>query len=341
MDNNKLILLAISLLSIYYAYTNKIYVLPVIIVLAAFLLMSKNKPMLLERYHSPLKNHRTKCSPYTKYDCGMTTMVDSDSGYRGMSENMKLVGGMSAKMKQDISLPPRLGDDDWRLPGSVHSHSVINRFKPTNHSQSGYKLEDLSLDKPSNDCFYTERPITEVRYESNSQCHPKLISHYINSDTVAYRAPEEAINGSWGIADTPQRVEPIYYGRMIGQRPLVQKETVESFSRDLYDPRNVGHPAQSERRDYFDVMSGTTKFVYDDLHQNKAPTVLSRHKLDVFDTHDSYGETDMDCDQLRLHAQNMFIDKTNNFRTTLQEEMMRKNNASLYQAKQAPFRMYN
>lgn len=93
-----------------------------------------------------------------------------------------------------------------------------------------------------------------------------------------------------------------------------------------YDPRYSGYGSQ-QQRGYIDDM-GRPQFFYDDINSVTMPPFISRNNLDVFPwiNHPNY----------RQRANDEFTNSTIRFRTEMQESLMRKGNAQLWQQKLYP-----
>jgi hypothetical protein len=109
---------------------------------------------------------------------------------------------------------------------------------------------------------------------------------------------------------------------------------------DIYDPRYTGYG--TSYRSYVEPVTGQVRFYYDDVDAYKRPNYISRSKVDFipssistqaipnsqyFKTQNKYSRT---------IAQQRFANDTMDFRTDMQERLMRKANANLEQARRFP-----
>jgi hypothetical protein len=120
--------------------------------------------------------------------------------------------------------------------------------------------------------------------------------------------------------------------------PRIKEETIGQDHSNVYDPRFTGYG--TSYRSYTDRLTGRPKFFYDDVDAITMPNYVTRSKVDVFPWANTYGPDKMmsvsEGDEYRQLANNAFTDSTIAFRTELQERLMRKRNAELWQRRAAP-----
>ncbi len=120
--------------------------------------------------------------------------------------------------------------------------------------------------------------------------------------------------------------------------PQIKKETIAQDHANVYDPRFTGYG--TSYRAYTDQLTGRPKFFYDDVDAITMPNYITRSKIDVFPWADTYGPDKMSAseggEEFRQMANNAFTDSAITFRTDLQERLMRKRNAELWQRRVAP-----
>jgi len=166
----------------------------------------------------------------------------------------------------------------------------------------------------------------------------------------------EPISSNIGISFT-QQFEPIscendeYGTTFIGHDPNVMEiphekaEEIFPYDRqthisDIYDPRHTG--AGTSYRSYVEPMTGRVRYYYDDVDAHKRPSFLCRSNVDHIPS--SIGVQAIPNDEYfnkqnrnaRAIAGDAFLNDTLNFRTEMQERLMRKGNAVAAQARMYP-----
>lgn len=120
--------------------------------------------------------------------------------------------------------------------------------------------------------------------------------------------------------------------------PQIKEEVIGQDHANVYDPRFTGYG--TSYRSYTDQLTGRPKFFYDDVDAITMPNYVTRSKVDVFPWANTYGPDKMmsqsEGDEYRQLANNAFTDSALAFRTELQERLMRKRNAELWQRRVAP-----
>jgi len=119
--------------------------------------------------------------------------------------------------------------------------------------------------------------------------------------------------------------------------PEIIEEQVKQDHSNVYDPRFTGYG--TSYRGYTDRLTGQPKFFYDDVDSITMPNYITRSKVDIFPWAKTYGPDDMSDVSDGRHRQlanDAFTNSTLKFRTELQERLMRKRNAELWQRRVAP-----
>ena len=85
----------------------------------------------------------------------------------------------------------------------------------------------------------------------------------------------------------------------------------------------------------------STRFYYDDIDSVRMPNYISRSNIDFALFADSYGPMtnkngNVNTDDIRKLADKQFLDSALEFRTGMQERLMRKTNANAWQQRVAP-----
>lgn len=120
--------------------------------------------------------------------------------------------------------------------------------------------------------------------------------------------------------------------------PTLMRSAIEQSVENIYDPRFNGYG--TSYRSYIDKLTGRPQFYYDDIDSITMPNYITRSNVDTFPWANTYGpDKIMDAetnDEYRQLANNAFHDSAIQFRTELQERLMRKRNAELWQRRVAP-----
>jgi hypothetical protein len=108
---------------------------------------------------------------------------------------------------------------------------------------------------------------------------------------------------------------------------------------NVYDPRFSGYG--TSYRSYTDDVLGNTKFFYDDINAVRMPNYVARSKIDFLPMADTYGPmSNANGNEYNSIIRNLANDAwTRNsleFRSGLQQSLMRKRNAELWQKRQFP-----
>ena len=161
---------------------------------------------------------------------------------------------------------------------------------------------------------------------------------------------DEPINSNIGISFT-QQFEPLTVKSINGEIMYTQhdprifendiiqpiEETVNESN--VYDPRFSGYG--SSYRAYTDDLLGQTRFMYDDVDAVRMPNYISRNKLDFLPYADTYGpmkgEDGLEyTNRIKNMAQNSWTENSLNFRTGLQQSLLRKRNSEMWQNRYMP-----
>jgi len=146
----------------------------------------------------------------------------------------------------------------------------------------------------------------------------------------------------WGPTEVQQTDDMIKYTMHDPKNTIITPQSVkEPITQDhtnVYDPRFTGYG--TSYRSYVDKLTGRPKFFYDDVDAITMPNYITRSNVDVFPWANTYGSdkmlTQSEGDEYRQLANNAFTDSAITFRTELQERLMRKRNAELWQLRVAP-----
>lgn len=122
--------------------------------------------------------------------------------------------------------------------------------------------------------------------------------------------------------------------------PTIEEINIDQSVHNVYDPRFSGYGTHD--RSYVDKM-GRPQYFYDDINSITMPNLITRNNVDVFPWASTYGpDVEKDgSDEYRQLANNAFTDSTIRFRTELQERLMRKRNAEMWQRRAFPISTMN
>ena len=130
--------------------------------------------------------------------------------------------------------------------------------------------------------------------------------------------------------------------RLFNPELLKSKDPVEGINTaNVFDPRFNGYG--TDYRSYTDKLLGQPKFFYDDINSVRMPNYIVRSNIDAFPWADSYGPmSDSSGNENNYHIRDLanqeFLDSAIEFRTGLQERLMRKTNAEGWQQRLKPIR---
>lgn len=159
----------------------------------------------------------------------------------------------------------------------------------------------------------------------------------------------EPINSNIGISYTQQFVptevdetsDSIKYTQMNPDNVKVAAKEVEQEIGqnvfNVYDPRFTGYG--TSYRTYDHKLTGQPRFFYDDINAITRPNYITRSNVDVFPWASTYGPDVSHADTYAEHRQlanNAFTDSAITFRTEMQERLMRKRNAEMWQERAMP-----
>lgn len=156
-----------------------------------------------------------------------------------------------------------------------------------------------------------------------------LFTETISPGNYKMNTRNEPINSNIGISIAEQLEEPNY-------------EMIEPFedvnTSNVYDPRFYGYG--TSYRGYVDKNLGQPRFYYDDVNAIRMPNYISRNKIDVMPFGDSYGPDNDGGNKYHSNitalADKHYLDSSLQFRTEMQDRLMRKINANQWQQRMFP-----
>ena len=188
---------------------------------------------------------------------------------------------------------------------------------------------------------------------SLSEYNKKLYTQNVGEDVFTQSQINEPINSNIGISfqqqfvpvsaknekqgltfteHDPRVIEPVYQ-----TTPTIELDPITESN--IYDPRHSGYG--TSYRAYNEKVTGQTRFMYNDIDSVRMPNYITRSKIDVFDFADKYGPIQEECGNsntstIREKANQSWVENSLQFRTGLQQNLMRKRNNELAQVRMAP-----
>jgi hypothetical protein len=234
---------------------------------------------------------------------------------------------------------------------------IIERFDETDKISSpdtiGNSFEDLvplgginpyleQISQPS--CLIN----TNVSTGLDSQYKDNLLTQTLQPGVYQKSKVGEPINSLMGVSYTQQFVpteveeesNAIKYTQQnpadVTQHTAIEKVPISQTYANIYDPRFTGYGDHD--RTYIENITGQPRFFYDDVDAIKMPNYITRNNVDIFPWATTYGPDKPlpNYEEHRQLANNAFHDSALMFRTDMQERLMRKRNAEMWQNRAFP-----
>lgn len=301
--------------------------------------------------------------------------------FKAPTDNQRLVGGPNPKtFVPPVIATPAFDIDYWRSGDNI-TNSQINEPKNRYNSDSGYDVQNTYKKSKYPTNYYVpykqerKQPQTQAQpvklpvnggveeikenfvfpYEINDKEHdnqnslfnkdfknnPYFADKYkdnIFTQTITpgnYKMNErnEFINSNMGITHAQQFEDDKY-------------EIIEPFENvnesNVYDPRFSGYG--TSYRSYVDKNLGQPRFYYDDVNSIRMPNYITRNAIDTTPFGDSYGQLNEGNEynsNIYEMADKHYNDSMNNFRTEMQERLMRKINSNQWQQRMYPIHKHS
>jgi len=240
-------------------------------------------------------------------DCD--ALAPNDPDYT--SRNQMLVGWGYPKTRIPPIVAPRSHDlESWSDSGLTRRNQ-INRKKPFDMYSSGYS------------CMFDDR--------SNERYRDQVMTQTLQPGVYQKSTVGEPINSMVGVS-YQQQFLPTVVQQSADEIKFTQ---VPDYS-NVYDPRFTGYGASD--RVYIEPMTGQARFFYGDVDAVRMPNYITRSKVDSLPWAPTYGP-DVPMHGYGDHRQlanNAYHDSALVFRTEMQERLMRKRNAEMWQRRVAP-----
>lgn len=241
-----------------------------------------------------------------------------------------------------------------------------NSYVVNDNNTLKYEQNINSVDKRNYNCVSTERnnlpecipkyPMNKIGGRGMTQAEEKNIyMQTLQPGIYSTIDTNEPISSNIGISYQPQfkhvlkssngdkvtYTESNNFGELINSdfntESVIQTPTIYN----TFDPRFNGYG--SDNRSYIDNTTGQQRFFYDDINAIKMPNYVSRSNIDFMNAADSYGPIrdgyehgNPNTKDIREIAELNYLNSTLQFRSDLQESLMRKRNSEMHQLRIAP-----
>lgn len=182
-----------------------------------------------------------------------------------------------------------------------------------------------------------------------------MFTQNINDSTLSRSELIEPVNSNMGISYAYQ-FEPIEVSKE-GDRTVYTSKDPRNLNvirekipqtpntSNVYDPRSTGYG--TSYRSYLEPVTGQTRFYYDDVDCIRKPNNISRNNIDFATFGQQYGPMKSNGDiyqdnrNVRMMAEQTFVDNAIGFRNDIQERLVRNyNNKIGWQRRMAPINTY-
>lgn len=273
-------------------------------------------------YSIQVKNNRS-AEPYKS-----STAVDYDNSYVYNDNN-------ALKYGQNLNSPQPGGyynsSEGRRSNGPIQSNEGFmgntNRYPANRIGGRG-----MSPEEEKNIYMQTIQPGIYSTIETNEP-----ISSNIG---ISYQPQfKPVLKSSTGNSTT--YTETKNFGELINSDFSTEPQVQTPNIYNTFDPRFNGYG--SDNRSYIDRTTGQQRFFYDDINAIKMPNYISRSNIDFINAADSYGPIkdgyehgNPNTQDIREIAEMNYLNSTLQFRSDLQESLMRKRNSEMHQLRIAP-----
>lgn len=274
---------------------------------------------------------RRTCCNNDRYDNILTQTIQPGVYQRTLTDEPinALYGVTEANQFDPMLISQRYGDvkysamdGDYELPTMRDPHDCDDKRRP---------LRNESSDAGGRGVFggvqqHMHLPVSEYKNPNHG-----IIAGEETIETFADNQEEEGELWTTPRCKSYDTVNKMLHGEKYYSTPTdFQNES------NVFDPRFSGYGDAS--RGYVDVMTGQPRWFYDDVDAITRPNYISRNKIDIFPWAPTYGP-DVGFDSGRNYrdsALDAFNDSVIKQRTELQERLLRKRNAEMWQLRVAP-----
>lgn len=221
-----------------------------------------------------------------------------------------------------------------------------NCWETTVNTSCGYDVDQIKYGLPVNyGAGNCQKTLGYKNYNDN------IFTSIIEPGIYYKTEVNEPINSNIGISFTqpfkPTTCNVDKKGLMFiehANAQMIEPEIILNEELDLtniYDPRFNGYG--TSYRSFNNDLLGQTRFMYDDINAIRMPNYITRSDIDNQPYADSYGpiKAGNECgnefhSKITALVNDSFMKSSTQFRTDLQERLMRKVNAESWQQRQAP-----
>jgi len=250
---------------------------------------------------------------------------NSDSGYdvQNLYKISKYPANYDVPRKQlkKVNSPKHQPQSPSKSPSNevkenfVFPYEISSKEHNLNHPDSLFNTD------------FKNNPYFKDKYKEN------IFTETIAPGNYKINERNEFINSNMGITHAQQFEEDKY-------------EIIEPFENvnqsNVYDPRFSGYG--TSYRSYVDKNLGQPRFYYDDVNSIRMPNYITRNAIDVTPFGDSYGQLNEGNEynsNIYEMADKHYNDSMNNFRTEMQERLMRKINSNQWQQRMYPIHKHS
>ena len=288
--------------------------------------LEDNSPKLISSYDTRKKNKiNYKKSNYKKNVSNLKEYTETKENF----EKQRIDKNKNNDNDNCLNMPYEI------KPNESGQVNVSCGYNPEQLFKAG-----LPTNLPAGDC--EKNPIFK-QYNTN------VFTQTVQPGVYTRTEVNEPINSNIGIS-FDQQFEPVSTSvdenglTYILHDPRLYTEPIEPYiesvnESNVYDPRFSGFG--TSYRAYSDDKIGQTRFYYDDIDSVRMPNYITRSNIDFMKGADTYGPMltengNPNNSEIRNLANNQFLQSSMEFRTGMQERLMRKRNAEGWQQRVMP-----
>lgn len=311
------------------------------------LMMINNNTPKLFRNNQKYDVYRYKGNNYSKNKYDLNEYTDTKENFLAQKELDKLEKRKKEMKKEAENKKKNNNINDDEEEDMIFPYEIKPNYSGLVNTKCGYDpsqllYSNLPSNYPSGKC---------QKNKAFKEYNEEIFREIIQPGVYTNIQVDEPINSNIGISFT-QQFEPLTsnidedgnLNYTLNDPRIFNGEEIEPYEEtvnetNVYDPRFSGYG--TSYRAYTDENVGQTRFYYDDINSVRMPNYIVRSKIDFMKEADTYGPMNdangnVNNNHIRNLANNEFHRAALEFRTGLQERLMRKVNASKWQQKVAP-----
>jgi hypothetical protein len=292
------------------------------------------------------------------------TRNTEDMYLQNKSANQRLVGPPNPKTLEKPVIVPRSHDlQHWKTNNLVVP-SFINKSSNYDNYRSGYSIQLPYSSNGEIQENYKSSTVKEEQFEYpknviggrgfNDNEIKNIYTQTLQPGIYSTTDKNNPISSNIGISYQPQFQNTVKYSN---GESIIYSESNKNFGElinsdfnqdpqtptiyNTFDPRFNGYG--SDNRSYIDKTTGQQRFYYDDVNSVKMPNYICRSNIDFINNADTYGPIkdgyqhgNPNTENIREIAERNYLNSTLQFRSDLQESLMRKRNSEMSQLRIAP-----